>query len=275
MSLITISQSFGCAGEAIAKRVAEGLHLELYDDLKLKEEALQMGIRPEGVKTFDEKLPSFFERMWSRTPELYLDLMETVVYEVAKRGQGVIIGHGSNILLRAFECAFHVHIYGPLESRIKYIVDRHGMDREGAEKLLQKRDHEQRGFLKYAFHVDWNDPSLYDLIINCGKMHTTTAAKLIMETAKSQEMQECSLTAVDAMEKLMLGKRIKAALLENNLALDFLNVEVPEKKVVHITGFTRTQEQKLTLKKVIEAIPGISKFQFDVSVMPDRATPFL
>lgn len=275
MSLITISQSFGCAGEAIAKLVAEGLHLELYDDLKLKEEAQQMGIRPDDVKTFDEKLPSFFERVWSRTPELYLDLMETVVYEVAKRGQGVIIGHGSNILLRAFECAFHVHIYASLESRIKYIVDQHGMDREGAEKLLQKRDHEQRGFLKYAFHVDWNDPSLYDLIINCGKMRTTTAAKLIMETAKSQEMQECSLTAVDAMDKLMLGKRIEAALVENNLALDFLNVEVPEKKVVHITGFTRTEEQRLTLKKVIEGIPGISKFQFDVSVMPDRATLFL
>jgi cytidylate kinase len=271
MSLITISQGIGCGGEAIAKIVAERLNLELYDDQRLKDEAIKMGIRPDEVKSFDEKLPGFFERIWSHTPELYIDLMESVVYEVAKRGQGVIIGHGSHILLRDFGCAFHVHVFASEESRIQYMVSQQGLSAETAEKLIQKRDHEQRGFLKYAFHVDWNDPSLYDLTINCGKMGTETAANLIMETAKSQEMQECSLAAIDSMDKLMLTKKIEAEILKNNFIMSFLHVEVPEKGVAQIRGFTSTEDEKQNLKGVVEGVSGISTLEYDVSVMPTGA----
>ena len=40
MALITITQSMGCAGEEIAKLVAANLNLELYDDNKLQQTAL-------------------------------------------------------------------------------------------------------------------------------------------------------------------------------------------------------------------------------------------
>ncbi|MFC1869063.1 cytidylate kinase family protein, partial [Thermodesulfobacteriota bacterium] len=232
---------------------------------------LRMGIRSDEVKGFHEKLPGFFEKIWSKTPELYIDLMETVVYEVAKSGQGVIIGHGSNMLLRDFSCAFHVHICASMKSRIKNMVEQQGLSPEAAEKLIRKRDHEQSGFLKYAFQVDWNDPLLYDLTITREKLETETAANIIIETSKSHEMQECSLSAVDAMEKLMLTKRVEAEVLKNIYTLSFLHVEVPEKGVVHISGFTRTEEEKNIIKEAVEGVSGVSKVQYDVAVMPSGA----
>ena len=52
MSLITISRGIGCGGMIIARLVAEGLRLELFDDRKLQEEAIKMGLRTEQI---DEK----------------------------------------------------------------------------------------------------------------------------------------------------------------------------------------------------------------------------
>jgi hypothetical protein len=122
MSLITISESIGCGGKAIAALVAKELKLELYDDRRLEEEAIQLGVQPEALKDLDEKAPGLFSRMFSDKPQVYLDLLQGVVYEVAKRGQGIILGHGSQVLLRDFGCALHVRIYGSESSRIEYLM---------------------------------------------------------------------------------------------------------------------------------------------------------
>ena len=49
MPLITISRSLGCGGTAVARLVAEGLDLQLYDDQKLQEEAAKMGVRSDEL----------------------------------------------------------------------------------------------------------------------------------------------------------------------------------------------------------------------------------
>ena len=55
---------------------------------------------------FDQRVPGFWELIRSREPQVYLDIMEAAVYDIARKGDGVIIGHGSQMLLRDFDCAF-------------------------------------------------------------------------------------------------------------------------------------------------------------------------
>ena len=45
MPLITISRGIGCGGLIVARRVAEGLNLELFDDRRLQEEAIKLGLQ--------------------------------------------------------------------------------------------------------------------------------------------------------------------------------------------------------------------------------------
>ena len=47
MPFVSISQRLGSQGEAIARRVAFSLNLELFDDEKLQQIAIDMGISPE------------------------------------------------------------------------------------------------------------------------------------------------------------------------------------------------------------------------------------
>ena len=121
------------------------------------------------------------------------------------------------MLLRNFECALHVHIYAAESTRIRNLTNLRGMSEEAARKLIRNSDHEQKGFFRYAFHRDWNDPSLYDLIINTEQIGLDNAAQIIVQAAKSNQMQISIPTAAEAMEKLSLKKRIHAALLENDI----------------------------------------------------------
>jgi cytidylate kinase len=258
----------GCGGTKIASMVADELKLELYDDQRLQQEAIKMGIRSEELESLDEKAPSFFDHLRGYKPEVYLDLMEAVVYEVAERGKGVILGHGSQLLLRDFGCALHVRIYASESSRIGRLKTERGVSEETAKKLIHKSDHERRGFLRFAFHMDWNDLSLYDLVINTEKMAADGAANLIIAAAHSEEIQACGLTALEAMDRLSLTKKIEATLLKHNISLVHYHIEVPEKGLAQIRGFTYSEEEKRRLLDIVKQVPGVSSLDDEIAVIP-------
>jgi len=266
MSLITISQNLGSGGMAIARQVAEGLNIDLYDDNRLQAEALKLDIRSDDFRSLDKKAPGLFDRILGKKPDVYLDLMEAVVYEASRQGQGVIIGHGSQMLLRDFGCALHVRIHASRPLRVHNLINAQNLSQESAEKLIRKSDSERNGFFNFAFQRDLNDPSLYDLIINTEKIANEAAAKFIIDLAASDEISSCSLTALDAMGKRSQTKKVEAVLLENDINLTMLHVEAPEKGTVRINGLTTTQEEKDRIFKAIRTMPEISDFQSNIEV---------
>jgi cytidylate kinase len=268
MSLITITRNIGCNGTTISKRVAAELQLEFYDDARLEQEATRLGLRPQDMKSLDEKAPGLFDRLWGQKPEIYLDLLQSVVYEVAHRGQGIIMGHGSQMLIRDFGCALHVRIYASDSYRLNHLMKERGMSREAAENLIRKRDSERRGFIRYAFHMDWNDPSLYDVLINRDKLSTDSAVKLIVKAAQSREIKECSLTALDTMERMSLSRKVEAAIIKNDLSPHEFHIEVPEKGKALITGWTHSLEEKERVMEVVKGVPGVAEVKSDVAVIP-------
>ena len=266
MSLITITSGIGSGDMTIAQLVSDELKLNLYDDQRLQQEAVDIGISSEEVKDFDQKAPGLFNRILSHKPQVYLDLMEALVYEVARRGHGIILGHGSQFLLRDFGCGLHVHIFSSEPSRIQRLMDQQGIGRDAAEKIIYKSDSERKGFLQFAFHMNWNDPSLYDLIINQDKMGTDSAAKLITDVAQSQQIKACSLTALYTMERLSLLKKVEAAILKNKISSQGFHIDVPERGVVQITGSLNPLESESGLLEVVKGVPGVLEVRSEVVV---------
>ena len=264
MSLITISYNMGTDGPRIARRVAEELNLELYDDQKIQEMVASLGIRAEDIKALDQKEPGFFDRLLSRKPDIYLRFMDSVVYSIAQKGDGVIVGHGGQTLLQDFGCALHVLINNTRENRIRHLIEQEGMKREAAEKMIRKSDSTLKGFFRFAYQREWDDPTIYDMVINTEKMGSDGAARLILEAARSEEMKACSLTAIDSMTRLSLAKKIEAELLKNDLYVENLNIEVLENRVVKITGTTLTAERRNRLLQVVKDMPEVSEVKLSV-----------
>jgi cytidylate kinase len=247
--------------------VAHSLKLELFDDQRLQQEASKLGISDDDIKGMNEKAPGFFDQILDRKPELYLELMETLIYEISRKGRGVIIGHGSQMLLRNFDCALHVFIQAPETNRIEEFRKRNNLSLEAAKKLVRKDDSERAGFFRYAFQLDENDPGLYDLVINTEKIGSASAEKIIIETASCDEMKECSLGALVAMERLSMDRKIRAALLKNNISPKLIYIEVPESGVILVRGIANTWQMKDRIIAAVQSVPGIVELKPEISVI--------
>jgi cytidylate kinase len=257
MALITVSGGMGCGADKVARFVADKTKMPLYDDQKLQIEAIKLGLRSQELKGFDEKAPGFFDSLRGYNPELYIDLMESVIYEVSRSGNGVILGHGSQLLLRDFGCALHVLVLASEDYRIKQVMANHGLSEKAAEKMIAKSDSERRGFMRFAFKMDLDDMSLYDLVINPEKLGVEV-----------QAVKECSLTALETMERMALLKKVQAALLKEHFGSAQFNVDVPEKGLVHLFGFAVNEEKKKQMIAAVKKVAGVSKVKDEIGILP-------
>jgi len=259
MALITITTGTGCGGVEIARRTSEGLEIPLYDDERVREESISMGLSSKDLKSLNEKAPGFFSRVLEFKPQTYLELMEAVVYEISRRGEGVIIGHGAQFLLRDFGCALHVRIHSSEVNRIETLTSSQGISREAAVKTIRADDSSKRGFMRYAFDMDWDDPGLYDLIVNRDKLGVDAAADLIISVARSEIINTCSLHALETMERFSLKKMAETAVKKTSLGAKNIYVEVPETGVVSLTGTINPLESKEALIDAVKAVPGVTE----------------
>ena len=266
MSLITISEYWGCGAKEIAEKAAADLEIALFDDARLQAEALEMGIRAEELNGLEMKLPGFFDRLFGKDPEIYLDIMQSVVYNIARRGAGVIVGHGSQILLRAFDCAMHIRIQASVNDRISRLSANQEIGPKLAEKLIRKRDREFNGFFKFAFNLDYDDPSLYDLTLNTGKISIETAAKQIVALAGSDDMKACSLGALETMERLALEKKVQSELLRQKVSLKMIFVEVPDLGIVRLYGIAIDNKARDDIIGIVEKIPGVFEVKSEIII---------
>lgn len=268
MALITVSHNLGSRGPEIARLTATALDVPLYDDRKMQGIALASGIHPADLGGLDEKAPGFFDRVLSRRPDIYLDYMESVVYEMARRGTGVIVGHGSQMLLRDFDCALHVQVHAREALRISRIAQDRGLAVEDARKLIAKADARQRGFFNFAFQKRWDDADLYDLVVNTEKMADEAATAVIVAAANDQRVSECSLTALESMERLALVKRIEAELLKHEIDLKFLTIEIRDEARADISGLVFTPAMVTGMPEIVRRVPGVRDVDSRVVLMP-------
>ncbi len=266
MSLITISKSLGCGSGTLAEIVANELKLEHYDRQKIQQEATKIGISSEDLECLAEKAPSIFERLLGKKPQLYNDLMGCMVYELARQGNGIIIGCGSQLFLKQFRSVLKVLLCASECCRKAHLVDWHGLNEAEAEKMIRKCDRDRKAFLRCIGHIDCDDPSLYDVVIDTEKIDMEEAVDRILQTAKSKKYRQRNEKDLAAMERMALKKRIKVVLLKSNLKRSILQMDVPEKGVAHIRGWTSTQGTCDRVIDILNSVPGVIRVQADIAV---------
>jgi cytidylate kinase len=265
MYFITVSELLGTNGEKIARQVAGILNYAYYGEDELFQAADEMGFLAD-LKKLGEKGPTLLEKFFSEKPKVYLDRLQSVIYEVAKKGNAVFFGRGSQLLLNSFDCALHVLVTGSTEKRAERIVKEMNVKKEVAEKILQRSDHDKGGFLRFAFNEDWLDPHLYDLILNTDKLSVESAVKMTIDAARSEEIKACGVDSVKLLGNLSLLRKTESALLEAGLMRPSLFVSVEEPDSVHLYGLVNSLEEKEIVEKVTKGIKDIKKVKNDLAV---------
>jgi cytidylate kinase len=191
---VTIEREYGSGGGEIAQLVSNQLGWKLWDQL-LTEEIARLAECPKAViQVREERTDPLYYRLFKSflrgsyegslnayklnlvDSESILKITERVVQHVAKKGNSVIVGRGSQQFLRNRQDTLRVFLYAPREDKLRRLVAR-GKTRKDAEQLVDTVDRDRTDFLKKYFHVEWPDRAVYHTMIN-----TAIGEQAVLET---------------------------------------------------------------------------------------------
>lgn len=115
--------------------------------------------------------------------ERYLETLTNIVNDIADHGNVLIIGRGSQVILRDRPNAVHVLLVAPLDWRVEEYTRRPDVAEEEAAKLVRDGDKGRHAFHHKFFKVEVDDPALYHLALNTGYLPFEEIAQLISEAA--------------------------------------------------------------------------------------------
>jgi cytidylate kinase len=196
--------------------VAERLHYRYVDRDLIIEAAKLHHSNPAELARLDEIKPSLMRRGWYET-HYHIEVLKSVVLEIGKADNVVIMGRGGQILFRGIKHALRVFVCAPIDFRVKRQMEDlasrvgHRVNVRPTQEAVRGWDLQRREWLSYLFAVDWQDPTLYDLTINSAAVSVEAAVELIVGAANQQERAP-SEESQEAVEDRALAARVRCAL---------------------------------------------------------------
>ncbi|MCS7264845.1 MAG: cytidylate kinase-like family protein [Armatimonadetes bacterium] len=227
MGVITISRVFGCAADEVTAKVAEILGYEVVDKELLAHIAAEAQKSEDEVARYDESTMSPIERFlkalvrfsvpeeaiaWSPGPlretpfflptkeqwrreggkvldhEECLKFTQMALKKLAQKGRVIIVGRGGMVVLKDFPKAIHVRLFAPLEWRIQRVAKIENITCEKAKQKIIAEDKRRAEYLRQFYGVDWNDPSLYHMVLNVAKLGVELSAQLIVSASRELQL---------------------------------------------------------------------------------------
>lgn len=191
MPVIAMTREMGSGGREVAQRVADKLHLtvvlhhlvehDIAEHLQVQESAVHHLL--EGGATLLDHLRTGSKRLSHYTAEEVLDQ--------ANRGNVLIRGWGSCVILRGVPHVVRVRVCAPKEVRERAVMQRMDSDdRSAARQEIERNDSAHKIALHSAHGVDREDAMLYDLVLNTERSSVEICAKLVCDLAESAEFRE-------------------------------------------------------------------------------------
>jgi cytidylate kinase len=127
----------------------------------------------------------------------YLEVLTSVITELADRRATVIQGRGSQFILKNQPKALHILLVASLELRIKRTMNEMKVDEETATKEIERYDSSRREFIKRYFNAELENPIHYDLVINTEHLsfEATTSVVIDALVARNQTTVERAMTS--------------------------------------------------------------------------------
>lgn len=193
---LTISREYGSGGGEIADIIAKELGWRLVDKDLISEISRTEKISPSEVAAFDEKVDPWIHRI-TRTvwglgadgisvvapvemfdAEKAASLAKRIVTEAYNMGNCVIVGRGSQCILRNKPDVFHAFVYARWEDRVRKIQARvkPGID---VPALVRSTDAQRVEYIRVHYKEKWMSPYLYDIMIDSKNENEKTARLII------------------------------------------------------------------------------------------------
>lgn len=270
MAIVTISRGCYSHGKEIAETVAKRLDYELVSREILLEASNFFDASEDALSKSINDAPTMLERL-THEKEKYLAYIQASLLEHVKNDNVVYHGHAGHLLLPEISHVLKVRVNAGTEDRIKLLQNTQHIPRYEAEDYIKAEDENRMNWTHYLYHMDINDPKLYDIVIHIDKLGIDDACDIICAAAM-MDTHKSTPASTKAICDLALGSHVRAALwttcdakVRSNDGL--VHVETKCKKIrktAFSSSTTRKQfKENLTeglakeISEIVNKIPGV------------------
>ena len=204
MAVITISRQYGAGGKTLGKMIADELDYGFADSEIVAKVAEMANVSTHWVETVENeaggKLSRFVTRMVSKPlvdrilkgergyidEEIYLDYLVLIIAQIADEGDVVVLGRGSQYILDDHPDAFHVLMIDEFDNRVRFMKEHYELSEREAAKVVRGEDKRRKVLYEKLGKTDYDDPFLYHLVLNMGRLSLEEAAKMVCSRVQSE-----------------------------------------------------------------------------------------
>ena len=210
MAIITISRGCFSHGKEIAERVAESLGYECVSREVLIEAAHIFDVSEKELIRSLHDGPTILERM-THGREKYLSYIQVALLEHIEKDNIVYHGHAGHLLLPKISHVLKVRVIAELDERVELLQQKEKFSKEEALAFIREDDRQRAKWTHYLYGTEIGDPSLYDMVLNIGRLKIKNACEIICTVARS-ETYKATAESRKAVENLAISSHVKVAL---------------------------------------------------------------
>ncbi len=183
--VVTVARQHGARGTDLARRIAEELGFDFFDQEIIHRIAENTHLSERVVTALDERnrelLTDWLAAVATQeylSPVEYRYQLTRVIGAIAHQGGAVIVGRGSHVILGRAQ-ALRVLAVAPLEARVRTIMELEGLSERAARRRIVEVEADRRAFLIKQFHVDFGEPMGFDLVVNTASLGVEGACTVV------------------------------------------------------------------------------------------------
>ena len=199
MAVITISRQFGAGGKTLGEMIAKKLNYSFVDNEIIQMVAKKAKVSTHWVESIEKeaggKLLKFMTGLVSKSlverildekrgyidEEIFVDLLNKIINQIADEGDVVILGRGGQYVLRDREDAFHVLLIAHMNDRVRFMEEHYDLSTAQATQAVNREDKRRSNLYRKFGKEDYDHPDLYHLVLNMSKLKLEKARDLICD----------------------------------------------------------------------------------------------
>ena len=204
MAVITISRQYGAGAMALGRMLAEKRGYTLASREIVQGIADKAKVSTDFVLTVEKEAGTTLSRFMTRIissrgmvskllrddsgyldEKLYLDYLVLTVVQIADEGDAVIMGRGSQYILRTHPDTVHILLVDEFENRVKRVEKREKISRESAERIVRHEDKRRLNLYHRLGKQDFDNPSLYHMVLNMDRISLPQAFEMVNHLLQS------------------------------------------------------------------------------------------
>jgi cytidylate kinase len=114
-----------------------------------------------------------------------------VVRMLALIGKVILVGRGSALITADLPQSVHIRLVAPEAHRIARVMKNLNLNKDDAREMVETQDAARRKLIKLFFQRDIEDPLLYDIIWNTGKVSVDIIAQTTLDLLMKRSLRRC------------------------------------------------------------------------------------